>query len=299
MIRWVCTLTLLTIFVAGHILSLAKSTNQYAVLPLAKNQLVALPPSLLKVTALEFDGLAADYMLLKAMVFIGESSKRSEKPQVKDWEWKWLYKLLDAASSLDPYFLDVYYFANAHLTWGGNLITETNTLMDKGIKARPEEWMLSFFAGFNSFYFLQDNDSASKYLMDASRGENAPQGIARLATSLAYKGKSTEIAIIFLKQMLFKTVDFKIRQGYETRLSALESIFSIEKAMNAYQLKFGERPEKLSLLVEHGLLDKLPPDPYGGSFYIDEEGDVKTTSNLRKISKPLLNYDYLGQGFKF
>ena len=299
MIRWFCALGLLVIFVSGHIVSLGKATTQHAELPMTKNPTITLPAPFLKVSTLEFDSLFSDFMLLEGMAFIGESSKRSDKPQVKEWEWQWLYKQLDVASDLDPYFLDIYYFANAHLTWGGHLIKETNTLLDKGIKARPEEWMLSFFAGFNDFYFLQDNDSASEYLMEASRGENAPQGIARLATSLAYKGKSTEIAIIFLKQMLLKTVDFKIRQEYETRLSALESIFSIEKAMHAYHLQFGESPSTLDLLVENKIIDKLPSDPYGGSFYIDDEGGVKTTSNLRKIPKPSFNYDYLNQGFKF
>ena len=288
MIRWACTLALLAILVTGHILSLGKATDQHAVLPLAKNQMIALPPSFLKVTALEFDGLISDFMLLKAMVFIGESSKRSEHPQVKDWEWKWLSRLLNAASALDPYFLDIYYFANAHLTWGGHLIAETNDLLDKGIKARPDEWMLSFFAGFNNFYFLQDNDSASEYLMEASRGENAPQGIARLATSLAYKGKSTEVAIIFLKQMLLKTIDFTIRQEYETRLSALESIFAIEKAITVYQLQFGEHPKTLSLLVEKKVIDELPPDPYGGSFYIDDEGGLKRPATCKRYRSLLL-----------
>ena len=296
MIRCVCTLVLLAILVTGHILSLGKATTQHAALSFAKHQLVALSPPFFKVTALEFDGLSSDYLLLKSMVFIGESSKRSEYPQVKGYEWQWLYRLLNAASYLDPYFLDVYYFANAHLTWGGHLITETNSLLDRGIKARPEEWMLSFFAGFNSFYFLQDNDSASKYLMEASRGEDAPRGIARLATSLAYKGKSTEIAIVFLKQMLLKTVDFKTRKEYETRLSALEGIFAIEKAISAYQHQFGESPTTLNLLIKYGLIDKLPSDPYGGLFYIDKEGNVKTTSNLSQAPNPLFDADYLDQG---
>ena len=299
MIRWFFALGLLAILVGGHIVSLGKATTQHAERPMTQNLMIALPAPFLKVSTLEFDSLFSDFMLLEGMTFIGESSKRSDKPQVKEWEWQWLYKQLDAASDLDPYFLDIYYFANAHLTWGGNLIKETNALLDKGIKARPEEWMLSFFAGFNSFYFLQDNNSASEYLMEASHGENAPQGIVRLATSLAYKGKSTEIAIIFLKQMLLKTVDFKIRQEYETRLGALERIFLIEKAVDFYQLQFGERPKTLNLLVENKVIDKLPSDPYGGSFYLDDKGDVKTTSNLNKISKPSFNYDYLNQGFNF
>lgn len=299
MIRWFCVLGLLAIFVIGHIVSLGKATTQHADLPMTKNPMISLPTPFLKVSTLEFDSLFSDFILLKGMTFIGESSKRSDKPQVKEWEWEWMYKQLDVASDLDPYFLDIYYFANAHLTWGGHLIKETNALLDKGIKARPEEWMLSFFAGFNAFYFLQDNDIASEYLMEASRGESAPQGIARLATSLAYKGKSTEIAIIFLKQMLLKTVDLKIRQEYETRLSALESIFSIEKAMDAYKLQFGERPKTLNQLVEKKVIDRLPLDPYGGSFYIDVNGGVKTTSNLNKISKPAFNYDYLKPGSEF
>ena len=65
-----------------------------------------------------------------------------------------------------------------------------------------------------------------------------------------------------------------------TRAAAFEKILHLEKAVLAYRKRFQTEPKKLEDLVEAGLLVKIPEDPYGGSFYLDNEGRVRTTSRL-------------------
>lgn len=266
-----------------HILTVPVLSERRKMLPKGEEASYVLPAPLLKITALEFDSLASDFTFLQAMVFMGSTFERKERPRVKEWEWRWLHDTLNASTDLDPYFLDPYYFGEANLTWEGNMIREANKLLEKGSKYRDWDWMLPFFIGFNHFYFLQENDRASEYLMEASKRPDASPMFASLATRLAYKGNRTENAIIFLRQLLKDTTDERLKKEYETRLTALEKILFLEKAVTVYNERFEKAPSKLDDLVTAGIIRTVPEDPYGGKFYIDTEGSIKTTSDLRPM----------------
>jgi competence protein ComGC len=135
--------------------------------------------------------------------------------------------------------------------------------------------------GFNEFYFLHDNAKASEYLMQSSKKPGAAPILASLATRLAYKASRTEIAIMFLQQTIEGTKDKIERESLEKRLKALQRVFILEKAVTAYKMNSGRIPVSLNDLLSQGVLKRLPKDPYGGEFFIDKDGTVKTTSDLR------------------
>lgn len=279
--RWLSVIVLLIGLSTFHFFALSKAAEQRKLLPQNEGSSYVIPSPILKITALEFDGLASDFLFLQALVFQGSTFERKERPRVKEWEWRWMYNTLNASTDLDPYFFDPYYFGNANLTWEGNLIRETNTLLDKGSRYRNWDYVLPFFIGFNYFYFLQENDKASEYLMEAAKRPGASPLYGTLAARLAYKAKRTETAIIFLEEILKKTDDETIKKAYEKRLNALNGILFLEKAVGAYQDKFKNPPEKLGDLLAKNIIREIPQDPYGGKFYIDKDGSIKTTSELR------------------
>ena len=264
-----------------HVSIISKVTEAKKLLPKGEDTAYVLPSPILKIMALEFDGLASDYTFLKALVFFGSTFERKERPRLKEWEWRWMYNILNASTDLDPYFLDPYYVAQAQLTWEGNMVRETNTLLEKGSRYRDWDWMLPFYLGFNSFYFLHEDAKASEYLMEASKRPGASPMLASLAGRLAYKGKKTENAIIFLQEMIKRTEDESIRKQYETRLNALKVILFLERAVAVYQDRFKKQPERLDELIAKGVITAIPKDPYGGKFYIDKDGSIKTTSEMR------------------
>ena len=141
--------------------------------------------------------------------------------------------------------------------------------------------MLPFYIGFNHFYFLQENEKAAFYLMDASKRPGAPSLLPQLAARLMYKANRTENAIIFLQEMIKRTDDESIRKQYETRLNALKAILFLERAATVYQDRFKKPPEKPDDLIAKNIIKEIPQDPYGGEFYIDKDGSIKTTSELR------------------
>jgi hypothetical protein len=233
---------------------------------------------MLKVLAVEFDGVAADLIFLRAIVFYGGKLELGQPLNAQDW--RWLYATLDAASDLDPYFFDPYFFANATLPWKGGLVEETNILLGKGTRYRDWDWTLPFYRGFNAFYFLQQNEKASEYLMEASRRTDDNSFMATLAARLAYKANKTENAIIFLNQML-QTAVGSSRETYQTRLDALKGIYVLEQAVKAYRNKFNHLPLNLHEPFFLERFPVFPSDPYGGVYYLDPDGSVKTTSGLR------------------
>lgn len=264
-----------------HVSIVSKVAEGKKLLPKGEDTSYVLPSPILKIMALEFDGLASDFLFLQAIVFEGSTFERKERPRVKEWEYRWIYNALSASTDLDPYFFDPYYFGNANLTWEGNLVKEMNVLLDKGSSFRDWDWTLPFYIGFNNFYFLQDNEKASEYLMKASKRPNSPSLLPTLAARLAYKAHRTENAIIFLQEIIRKTDDETTKKIYEKRLNALKTILFLERAAALYQERFKAKPEKLDDLLAKNIIREIPPDPYGGKFYIDKDGSIKTTSEMR------------------
>lgn len=273
---------LLTIFfvilISIHIVSLRNISDEVKLIPKGEDTVYIMPPAILRITSLEFRGLASDFLFLKALVFIGSTLERTESPKVKAWEWKWIYNTLEASTVLDPYFLDPYYLGNANLTWGAGMIREANTLLEKGTSYRKWDHLLPFYEGFNYFYFLGENQKASEALMEAARRNNASPLYGDLAVKLGYKEKRTENAILFQDYILQHTDDPLLQKEYKTRLKALQGIRVLEKAVDGYRKKIGREPVNLDDLIRMHILAELPKEPYGGTYYIDAHGEIKTTS---------------------
>lgn len=276
--RKLLAIILVIVLAALHVIVLGKTSIVARSFPKGEGTAFIVPAPILKITALDFDGLVSDILFLKVLVFMGSTDERNEQPRIKDWEWKWMDNVLEASTGLDPYFFDPYYFANAHLAWGGNMIREANRILEKGSRFRDWDWRLPFYLGFNEFYFLQEDEEASVNLMEASRRPGASPLFASLASKLAFKERRTENAISFLEQMIGKTDDDAVKKEFETRLEALRSIDQLEKAVGRYRAKFGRMPRSLDEMITKKVLDSLPHDPLGGKFYVDSRGAVRTTS---------------------
>jgi hypothetical protein len=54
----------------------------------------------------------------------------------------------------------------------------------------------------------------------------------------------------------------------------------IEQARDHYAEEQGRLPENIDDLLNKGYLETEPIDLYGGEFYLDENGQVRTTSKF-------------------
>jgi len=59
----------------------------------------------------------------------------------------------------------------------------------------------------------------------------------------------------------------------------------LEKKVKEFKKIYGVFPVKIRDLLFRGLINTIPEDPYGGEFYILENGRVFTTSKMRIYQK--------------
>ncbi|HEY4743957.1 MAG TPA: hypothetical protein VIH45_04810 [Desulfuromonadaceae bacterium] len=251
-------------------------------------QLFALPPKLLRIVAFQFKEAAADMSFLNASVFLGGTTPQHDTRRYLPQQYSWMYNTLKNSVALDPYFLDPYYLMNSALIWDRYKQDEVNELIAKGADKRTWDSLLPFYAGFNYYYFLNNADKSFTYLTEASKRSGGNPFYDSLAARVAYKANKTEFAISYLENQI-QQADLHGQRGktrdLERRLEVLKAIRRIEIAAESYRKLFGKPPGTVSELIKSSLLLSLPSDPYGGSFYIDQDGSIKTTSNMTSVKK--------------
>jgi len=128
---------------------------------------------------------------------------------------------------LDPYNMDAYYFAQTILAWDVKQYQLANNLLDFGMKYRTWDWMLPFFAGFNSAYFLKDYKKAADYYKRAGELNGSVLSIS-LAGRYMQESGQTELAIAYLSAMEINERNLAIKKNYQTRLKAFKEVHRIE-----------------------------------------------------------------------
>jgi tetratricopeptide (TPR) repeat protein len=176
--------------------------------------------------------------------------------------------------------MDAYYFAQGVLTWEPHMIPRLLELLEYGFAHRPWDWYLPFFLSFDYAFYLKDYNKAGEYLAKVAQLKPEIKWYVTLAARYFYEGGSTALALAYLKEMIPTARNEAIKKGMITRAEAFEKILRIEKAVLVYTNRFQTEPKKIEDLVEAGLLERIPQDPYGGYFYLDKKGKVRTTSKL-------------------
>lgn len=243
------------------------------------------PASVLKFTVGDHRLTVAELLALKVVLYFGSLVEEWKRQIVLPPEYLNMYKTLETSLQLDPYNADVYYFSQAVFTWDIGRVREVNRFLDYGIKHRTWDPMLPFFAGFNSAYFLRDYDAAAEYMKKAAEIANDP-GLARLASRYYYESGRSDLALEFLELMIQAAPTRHEAELYRMRRDSLVGVTKLQEAATIFQERFGRKPAELSELKSAGILKSLPIDPYGGAFYLDDQGRVRSTSNLVSRAKP-------------
>ncbi|MEA1995788.1 MAG: hypothetical protein U9N18_06575 [Campylobacterota bacterium] len=227
----------------------------------------------------EFRWSSGEYFTFKATTYYGGKSKNIMSGRLREVEYYNLYRTIVTAILLNPYHEDAYYFAEGAFAWDIAKVRETNALLKYVIKYRNWDFKIPFFLGFNYAYFLKDYGKAALYFKRAAEMTHSSL-FTNLAARYFYEGGETELGITFLKYMINNTKDERIKEIYKKRLTALLNIEKIETAMEEFKKRYKHLPKDIGELVKYNILKKIPQDPYGGNFYIDEDGKIRTTSKF-------------------
>lgn len=224
-----------------------------------------LSPEILQVVSGEFKGLIADYLLLKASVFLGGHEETSHG------DWKTLAIIFEQSLGLDPKFSDTAQYIQAFLPWKRGLETDTIELLKKSKEARYWDWEPPYFIGFNYFYFLKNYKLASDYFMEAVKIPGAPPIVGTLGARISRREGMTENAIYMLNMLYERAVDDLTKEILSKRIEAYLGVLILEKAVLHFRSKFGKLPDRLPHLKDSGIIQKLPVNPFGETFYYENQ----------------------------
>jgi hypothetical protein len=236
-------------------------------------------PEVLKFAAADQKVLVADLLVLKSLFYFGSLVGKSSANFVIPADYFSIYKTIETAVQLDPYNMDAYYFAQAVIAWDANHVKDANTLLEYGTKYRTWDYQLPFFLGFNYAYFLKDPAHAAIYYKKAAELSGEPL-LASLAGRYLYESGQTDLALAYLAAMEKSTRSEAFKKSFQVRIIAFREAKRIETALARYKTDHGSIPSSIDDLIRYGDLHGSPIDPYGGKFFIDENGQVSSTSKF-------------------
>ena len=246
--------------------------------------LFTLPPQLLRVLTGQFSQVAADVSFLNALTYLGGTSTQKDTHRYLPEQYEWIHRTLQNSVSLDPHFMDPYYLMNSALIWDRYKLNEVNALIASGADHRSNDAILAFFAGFNYYYFLNDAEKSVQYLKLASKRSGGNSFYDTLAARIAYKMNKTELGIAYLEQQIHQAElegSMYSIEPLKNRLEVLKGIRKIELAVEAYYKLFARYPAQIDELIKLKMLDAIPKDDLGGEYYLDDQGRVRSTKDVK------------------
>jgi hypothetical protein len=238
----------------------------------------------MKVLAVDHKQLLSASLMLKVQIYFGGLIDKSANQLQIPADYPAMSRTIDAALKLDPYNMDGYYFAQSILAWDVGKADLAIKFLEYGMKYRSWDWQLPYFAGFNYAYFMKDYADAGRMYRRAAK-LSGNEMFMSLAGRYMQRSGRTQMAIAYLDMMAKKVRQLSIKKALLTRRNAFLEVEEIEKSRDEYLRKYGKLPVSLDDLVLAGFLHDIPKDPYGGKFFIKNDGSINSTSGFAYAGK--------------
>jgi hypothetical protein len=233
-----------------------------------------LAPETARRLALGFGGLAADWYWLNALQYVGrkiEEQARSTRlgfeqavqlDRIKAVDPRVLVRLFDMIATLDPRFTGVYEFAAVVLPAVD--VEAAIRLLEKGIRANPEEWYLHQQLAY-IYWQRGDNLAAADAFRRGSRMTKA-RWMVYMAEKMEAKGDDPDVARAMYARMYEQAQDEQVRQWAQRRLMELRSLqerSAIRRVLAAHVAAHGQCPRAWTELTAALAAGGVPTSPQG------------------------------------
>jgi hypothetical protein len=244
------------------------------------DQVMLRSSKLVKGLSLEYAPLVADIYWTRVVQYFGN------KQAGKQLDLRLLWPLLDVTSVLDPHLMPVYDFGSTFLSdappRGAGRPDLAVELIERGLRANPQEWRLYYDLGFVYYFDMKDYAKASEALYEGSKNPKAFIWMKTMAAKIAAEGNSPETSNFLWQDVYNTTKDALVKQNALRHLQLLraeEDLKQIDALADEYQKRFGRRPVRMRELVHSGLLRVEPVDGLGYPYILSEDG--KAELNLK------------------
>jgi hypothetical protein len=224
--------------------------------------------------------LAANLNWLRTVQYVGE---RRGDVRGRDK----LRPLLELVTDLDPGH-GYAYQVGANMLSSAGLIDDANAILEKGTRNVPDRYVLPFHRGVNAFLYAEDHRLAGRWFEIAARTKGAPDHLRDYVLSQYVKGNAAEAAISFLKQLEAEAQDDDSRRSIRSQILRAElerDALALEAAARRYRALVGVAPITVEQLAYAGLVPRAPRDPFGGVYYLDAEGRIRSTVEPRRFER--------------
>lgn len=230
----------------------------------------------LKRISLGYNGLLADIYWTRAVQYFGWKHKQ------RSHEYPLLYPLLDVTTELDPQLIVAYRFGATFLAQeppdGAGQQERAVELIEKGIKANPDDWHLYYDLGFVYAMNLGDYKAAADAFERGSKLPHTHPFLRILAADMAQHGGDIETARLMWQTTYNSTDDPGIRSNAMRHLQALdvdEMVPKLEQLVAQFREKTGVQPTSFVQLVQAGWIRQVPTDPLGMPYKLLPDGSVQ------------------------
>jgi tetratricopeptide (TPR) repeat protein len=190
-------------------------------------------------------------------------------------------------TELDPRFRDAYVLGAAILSVEARRPEDAIRLLDKGVRANPDDWTLPFEAGFVAYHDLRDYPRAASYFAIAIQRPGVHPVVRRFHAEMFHRAGDRETSRRYWEEIL-RTADSDYLRGVAARhvrdLTVEIDLAALRQAIADFTRAHGSTPSDLRDLVRAGGLRALPVDPDGRPYVYDREAG--TVSRARGRSSP-------------
>ena len=248
------------------------------------------PPEVSRPFSFGMRSLVADITFLEAVqVHGGRKGNVVAADRAASADDRALTRLLDYATELDPKFCGAYRYAGSALprhTLDGKVtgVVATETILRRGTRECPDDWRISFILGFIESFYLGKMDAAASAMAEAARHPDAPRYVAFLATRLAADAGAVDLGEQLAEAMEAEASEDATRAAWHERLLDLQMerhARELQAAVDRYKKREGKLPRTLDVLVAAGDVRQIPPEPHGGRWLIDADGEVGSSAAPR------------------
>jgi hypothetical protein len=257
---------------------------QQAAVQIEDDQVILRSSKLVKALSLEYAPLVADIYWTRVVQYFGN------KHAGHDPDLRLLWPLLDVSTTLDPNLIPAYHFGGMFLSdaapRGAGRPDLGAELVERGIRANPNEWRLYYDLGFIYYFDAKDYPKAAAAFLEGSKNPDAFVWMKVLAAKIAAEGESPETSLFLWQDIYNTTKDAAVKENALTHLQLLKAAADckqIDALVEEYRKRTGAMPKSMGELVRAGFLRGAPVDPLGYAYTLGEDGKAELN-----VESPLL-----------
>ena len=183
-----------------------------------------------------------------------------------------LQALFKLAIELDPKLTQAAFLGGMVAPTRAKEVLKANELLKLAHNKDPDNWQFPYWIGFN-YLQIGKYKEAAQYYRKASKLPGALPFLETASVYILSKSNNLDLAVTEAERLLAGSKEEDANELLLLRLKWLKTMQFLETQCREYKKKTGHYPQKLTKLVEGGILKELPPDEFGEGFYLVHPGD--------------------------